>query len=100
MPCPECPEEKKISDLELCRIWRAVGEVNQARSHFQRHLDFLSCQRCREIAVDILSLLDIYGRMLSNAENYKLERARLIERFHKILEKLDPEASKKEENLE
>jgi len=98
MPCEGCPESDqknnqvsgpcdKIRDPNLCRIWRAISEVNQARFHFQQHIEFTSCQRCREIAVEIQALLDIYSRMLANAENYKLERSRLMTRLLDTIER-------------
>jgi len=98
MPCGRCPEERddseKIQDADLRRIWRALFEIGQSRVHFLRHLDYLSCVRCREIALNILTLMDIYSRIVSDAENYRLEKARLTATIQGMLENLNPEENR------
>jgi len=108
MPCKDCPDEKKlegrpcdrIPDSDLCRIWEALKELNQASVHFQKHFELITCQRCREIAVDIQGILDVYSRMVSNAENYKREKARLTAQLQAIAEKFKPGAGKPEEDAQ
>jgi len=107
MPCKDCPDEAnkkaeqkpcdRIPDPDLCRIWEILAEVDQARVHFQKHLELATCKRCKDIAAEILAILDIYSRMLSNAENYKLEKARLTAKLQALAKSLDSEFPKREE---
>lgn len=107
MPCKDCPDEankkaeqrpcNRIPDPDLCRIWEILAEVNQARVHFQKHLELASCKRCKEVAVEILAILDIYSRMLNNAENYKLERLTLGKKLQALAKSFDSEVPTSEE---
>jgi len=106
MPCQPCPEDKvknvkpdskplrpeprpcEDSD-ELCKVWRSLIELDQARMYFRRHMDSMTCIRCKEWAVQIIMILDTYARMTTNAENYKIEKARLETQIRKIVEKIE-----------
>ena len=94
MPCQPCPDADRkpgqgevhpaiqdkdvIQDPELRRIWRAMRDLNISVSFFRAHFTYVSCERCREIAQQLLILLESYLRLLSNAENYKFERLKLV----------------------
>jgi len=116
MPCKNCPEnEKQAEGLrpdskplrpeprpckdsdELCKVWRSLVELDQARMYFRRHMDLMTCIRCKEWAVQIIMILDTYARMTTNAENYKIEKARLETQIRKMVEKIDSPSKQQEE---
>jgi len=114
MPCKNCPEEKPADvkpdskplhreeqpcrgPLELCKIWRSLVELDQARMYFRRHMDSMTCIRCKEWAVQIIMILDTYARMTTNAENYKIEKTRLETQIRKMVEKIDSPSKQQEE---
>jgi len=47
--------------------------------------------------VEILAILDIYSRMLNNAENYKLERLTLGKKLQALAKSFDSEVPTSEE---
>jgi len=71
-------------------------ELDQARMYFRRHMDSMTCIRCKEWAVQIIMVLDTYARMTTNAENYKIEKARLETQIRKIVEASNQEVKKVE----
>jgi len=52
-------------------------------------MDSMTCIRCKEWAVQIITILDIYARMTTNAENYKIEKVRLETQIRKMVEKIE-----------
>jgi len=57
--------------------------------YFRRHMDSMTCIRCKEWAVQIIMILDTYARMTTNAENYKIEKTRLETQIRKMVEKIE-----------
>jgi len=111
MPCKPCPEgtvktaqetgkqgsvvpqpsgavqdHDVIADPELRRIWRAVRDLQLSIRFFRFHLTNVSCERCKELAGELVKLLDSYSRLLVNAENYKYERMKLVPGIQKLAE--------------
>jgi len=66
------------------------------------HFQNVSCERCEELAQQLLVLLEGYSRLLNNAENYKLERLRLLPRMDELARQfgLNLEDMLKKENSE
>ena len=98
MPCEKCPDEKpaaqnspceRIPDPKLCALWKAMRELNEARNHFRAHMELIDCERCKKWAGFIIVLLDVYSRMTNAAENYKLERGRLIAQLDTLSKALE-----------
>jgi len=63
-----------------------MRDVNMAIHLFRMHFQNVSCERCEELAQQLLVLLEGYSRLLSNAENYKLERLKLVPGIEKLAE--------------
>ena len=61
-----------------------MRDVNLAIHFFRMHFQNVSCERCKEVAGQLLLLLEGYSRLLNNAENYKLERLRLLPRMDEL----------------